>query len=133
MSKKEKFALYIPPELREEIDTAYATDNCSSRTEFIEKAVRHYLGCLHTERAVAVLPQAVTSVIEGRLGVFQDRLSSLMYKQAVELDMVLSILAESLEVDEESLRRLRGRSIANVKTTNGRLSLEQHVRRGSEV
>ena len=80
-----------------------------------------------------VLPQAVSSVIEGRLGVFQDRLTSLMFKQAVELDMVLSILAESLEVDEESLRRLRSRSIANVKATNGRLSLEQHVRRGSEV
>lgn len=133
MSNKAKFALYLPPELREEIDAVYATDHCSSRTEFIERAIRYYLGCLHTEQAGAVLPQAVTSVIEGRLGVFQDRLSSLMYKQAVELDMVLSILAESLEVDEETLRRLRGRSIANVKATNGRLSLEQHARQGSEA
>ena len=133
MSKKEKFALYLPPELRKEIDTVYAVDHCSSRTEFIEKAVRHYLGCLHTKQAGAVLPQVVSSVIEGRLGVFQDRVTSLMFKQAVELDMVLSLLAESLEADEESLRRLRGRSIANVKTTNGRLSLEQHARRGSEV
>ena len=133
MGKKEKFALYLLPELREEIDAVYATDNSSSRTEFIEKAVRHYLGCLHTKQAGAVLPQAVSSVIEGRLGVFQDRLASLMFKQAVELDMVLSILAESLEVDEESLRRLRGRSIGNVKATNGKLSLEQHARRGGEV
>lgn len=133
MSKKEKFALYLPPELREEIDTTYAVDHCSSRTEFIEKAVRHYLGCLHTKQAGVVLPQAVTSVIEGQLGVFRERLSSLMFKQAVELDMVLSLLADSLEADEESLRRLRGRSISNVKATNGRLSLEQHARRGSEA
>lgn len=133
MSRKEKFALYLPPELREEIDTAYAVDHCASRTEFIEKAVRHYLGCLHTKQAGAVLPQAVNSVIEGRLVVFQDRLTSLMFRQAVELDMVLSILAESLDVDEESLRRLRDRSVTNVKATNGRLSLEQHACRGSEV
>ena len=74
------------------------------------------------------LPRAVTSALDGRLGMFEDRLAALLYKHSVELDMVMGILADSYEFTEEDMRRRRADSVHNVKQTNGRLSFEQKVR-----
>lgn len=60
-------------------------------------------------------------------------MASLLFKQSVELDMVAGILARALEMDEESLRRLRAESVKNVKQTNGRISLEQRMRREDDL
>ena len=50
------------------------------------------------------LPRAVQSAIDARLKLFEDRIASLLYKQAVEMDMAMSILLQSVNVDEEVLR-----------------------------
>ena len=42
------------------------------------------------------LPRAVQSAIDARLKIFEDRIASLLYKQAVEMDMAMSILLQSL-------------------------------------
>ena len=60
-------------------------------------------------------------------------MASLLFKQSVELDMVVGVLSRALEMDEESLRRLRAESVKNVKQTNGRISLEQRLRREGDV
>jgi len=70
---------------------------------------------LSANNAGAFLPAAVKSVIEGRIGMFEDRLASLLFKQTVEQDMAMNITAASFELDEEYMRRQRGRSIASVK------------------
>ena len=74
------------------------------------------------------LPRAVQSAIDGRLKLFEDRIASLLYKQAVEMDMVTSLVLQSLNVSEEVLRQERAKSIAAVKRTNGQLRLEQKLR-----
>ena len=53
--------------------------------------------------------------------------------KSVELDMVAGILARAIEMDEEALRRLRAESVKNVKQTNGRISLEQRMRREDDL
>ena len=40
---KRKFALWIRPSLLEEVDSLYESDNCASRSEFMEKALRFYI------------------------------------------------------------------------------------------
>ena len=44
--KKQRFGLKIFPETLEIVDTLFKHDNCKSRSEFIEKAVRFYCGYL---------------------------------------------------------------------------------------
>ena len=94
----------------------------------MEQAVNFYADHLALQDNGS-LPKAVTSALDGRLGMFEDRLSALLYKHSVELDMVMGILADSYEFTEEDMRRRRADSIRNVKQTNGRLSFEQKVRR----
>ena len=132
MSKKEKFALYLPPELRAEVQEHYQEDGSHSLTAFIENAVRFYLGYLNTQDAGIFLPAAIRSCINGRLGTMENRMASLLFKQAVELDMCERILADSYRLDEEYLRRKRAESVESVKRTNGKLRFEQIARQYDE-
>ena len=65
------------------------------------------------------LPGAITSALDGRLGMFEDRMSSLLYKHAVELDMMMGILADSYELTEEDMRAGGRRACATSKTQMG--------------
>ena len=57
----------------------------------------------------------------------------LLFKLAVELDMVMNALAAGMEIPDEQLRTLRSRCIQDVKKTSGSISLDDAVRyqRGS--
>ena len=128
MSDKVKFALYLPSGKKAELERRYREDGCRSLTVFIEKAIDFYLGYRDANGTGAFLPKDIQSAIDGRLGMFEDRMAGLLYKLTVEMDMVLSTLADCVQLDEEYLRRQRGKSVSNVKRTNGLLTLEQRVK-----
>ena len=125
---RDRLALRMGPDTKRKIDQWYEAAGCHSRNQFVEQAVNFYADHLAAQDNGA-LPRAVASALDGRLGMFEDRLSSLLYKHSVELDMVMGILADSYEFTEEDMRRRRADSVRNVKQTNGRLSFEQKVRR----
>ena len=125
MSDNKDRLTYRPePETKQKIERWYQEDNCRSKNEFIEKAVNCYADMLAAGESTT-LPRAVQSAIDSRLKLFEDRIASLLYKQAVEMDMAMSILLQSLNVSEEVLRQERAKSIAAVKRTNGQRRLEQ--------
>ena len=124
---KDRLNFRMEPETAEKLEHWYKADHCRSRNEFIEKAVNCYADMLAAGESTT-LPRAVQSAIDTRLKLFEDRIASLLYKQAVEMDMAMSILLQSVNVDEEVLRQERAKSIAAVKRTNGRLRMEQKLR-----
>ena len=127
MSKNEnRLNFRMTDETAAKIERWYQADNCRSKNEFIEKAVNCYADMLAAGESTT-LPRAVQSAIDSRLKIFEDRIASLLYKQAVEMDMAMSIL-QSLNVSEEVLRQERAKSIAAVKRTNGQLRMEQKLR-----
>ena len=132
MSQKEKFALYLTTEMKMRLERRYTEDGSRSLTGFIENAINFYLDYLSANNAGMFLPASVQSYLDGRMNQFEDRMASLLYKQSVELDTVMSILADCINLDEEYLRRKRAESVANVKKLNGRLRLEQIAKRAQE-
>ena len=128
MSEKVKFALYLPPEKKAELDRRYREDGCRSITAFIEKAIDFYLGYLDANSAGAYLPKEIQSAIDGRLGIFEDRMAKLLYKLTVEMDMGVTAALDCLQIDPDYLRKLRANSVRNVKATNGLLTFEQKAR-----
>ena len=125
MSKKDKLAVYLTPEKKAELERRCHEDGSRSMTAFIERALDFYLGYLDAQDAGIFLPAAIRSCINGRL-------ASLLYKQAVELEMCERILSDSLELDEAYLRRKRAESIGSVKRTNGQLRFEQVARHAED-
>ncbi len=133
MSKKIKFALYLTPEKKAEVERRYSEDGSRSATAFVEHAVDFYLASLSVENAGAALPTAVKSVIEGRLGVFENRIASLLFKLTVQLDRAMNLLAAYFKLDEDTMRRQCAESVSNVKRTNGQLSFERIARSKDEA
>ena len=132
MSQKEKFALYLTPEMKARLERHYMEDGSCSLTGFIENAINFYLDYLSANNAGLFLPSSVQSYLDGRLNQFEDRMASLLYKQSVELDMGMSVLADCVKLDEAYLRKKRAESVASVKKFNGRLRLEQIVKCAQE-
>ena len=132
MSRKEKFPLYRTPEKKARLERRYQEDGSRSITAFIENAIDLYLDYLSANDAGLFLPASVKHYLDSRLDQMEDRLASLAFKQAVELDMMAGILADAYQFNEEDLRRRRAESVRNVKRTNGRITLEQRVREAWE-
>ncbi len=132
-SAKNRLTFRPSDETRQRIEQWYRADNCSSLNDFIEKAVNDYIDRLVINGDNRVLPTAITSAIDGRLGLLEKRLSSLSFNHAVELDMIVSIVAEAFNFSREDLNQLRAQSVKNVKRTNGRISLEKRARQRDEM
>ena len=84
---KSRHSVWLSDEVWQEVDAFYKLDNCPTRNEFVEKALRQYCGRLHAERTSAYLPRALQEMLEGTLGVFGDRLGKLLFKLVVEHNM----------------------------------------------
>ena len=91
------------------------------------KAVNFYADFL-AGQVNGVLPATIQSAIDGRLGMFEDRLARLLYKLAVETDMGISAVLDCIRMNSDYLRKLRSDSVKNVKATNGLLTFEQKAR-----
>ena len=119
------------PENKRKIQQWYEADNCRSKNEFVEKAVNFYADHLAAQDSSA-LPQSVLTAIDGRIGMFEERMARLLYKQSVEMDITSGILADVCRLSEEDMRRRRAESVRNVKQTNGKLTLESKMRSAAE-
>lgn len=121
MSENKDRLTYRPePETRQKIEQWYEADNCRSMNEFIDKAVSFYADWLSANRN-DMLPRAISSAMDGRLKILEKNLSSLSFNHAVELDMLMGIIADISEtkLSQKSLPSTCGRSTAPYRKPGG--------------
>ncbi|RJR14398.1 hypothetical protein C4588_00140 [Candidatus Parcubacteria bacterium] len=121
---KNRIPLWLYPSTIESMDALLEKDNCKSRSEFIEKAIRFYSGYISAEDGMKFLPTAITSAMSGIVSTSENRMARLIFKLAVEMSMMMNILASTAEVDENTLRRLRGKCVNDVKKSMGAVTFE---------
>ena len=127
---KIKFPLYLYPDTMDIVNVLYEHDNCGSKTEFIEKAVRFYCGYLLNKEHTAtefIAPQLAT-ITEGIVRGSEQNLSRAMFKIAVELGALTHMLAAANDVDDATLYKLRLMCSDEVKRINGIINFEKAVR-----
>ena len=125
---KQKFALWAYPDTLEEVDKAYERDNCKSKSEFIEKAIRFYLGYLKQEDNVNYLSPRITSSVDAVVHGTEQRISRNLFKIAVELGKLSHILAAANDVDDETLLELHEMCLDEVRHINGVINFERAVK-----
>ena len=121
---KRKFALWIKESSLDLVKKLYREDNCSSQSEFIEKAILFYAGYLSTEDNKSYLPNVVTSTLKGIVAESDNRQNRMMFKLAVEMAVMMNVVASMQDIDKISLERLRGECVKEVKRLNGSFSFE---------
>lgn len=125
--EKIKFALRIAPENQQLVKNLCARDNCQSQNEFIEKAIRFYAGYVSGKEATAYLPPALVAAMRGTVQDSENRIARLLFKLAVEVDMMMHLFATAMEIEPELLEKLRALCVREIKKTNGSISLKDVV------
>ena len=97
-------------------------ENCQSQNEFVEKALRFYCDYLIAGDCTSVLPPIYLSALRGTIQDTEDRIARLPFKLAVEMNMMMNVLASEVDVSPDALERLRGRCIQEVKKTGGAIT-----------
>ena len=116
--KKVRFALYVNQSALDLVDENFEKDNCLSKSEFIENAIRFYVSYLSSNTNIPYLSTVVMSTMEALLKENTNRLSKLLFKLAVELAITMNVVAVNQGVDKEVLNSLRGECIKEVKKTD---------------
>ena len=123
--EKDRFVIYLYPETLEKIKELYRNDDCRTQSQFVEKALRFYIGHLLADDDASYLPNAMLSTMKSIVAESENKISRTFYKVAVELAMVQNCFAYShKDITVESLARLRESVEDVVKSTNGMLKLE---------
>lgn len=124
---KKKIAVYFQPETMRKIEQEYRGDNCASKTEFIEKAVKFYIGYLRQQEEVNYLSPLITETVKAQIKGTEQRLARLMFKVAVELGKLSHMTAAINDVDDETLQSLHAMCVNEVRKINGIIDYEDAV------
>lgn len=124
---KKKFALWVYPETLKQVEHWYRLVDCQSKSEFIENAIKFYVGFLMADDGGTYLPNAFLSNMKSIVAESTNRISKILFKQSVELAMLMNIVAATQDIDRDTLSRLRGECVREVKRLNGNFAFEDAV------
>ena len=125
---KEQMTIRLYPETRKRMDSWLEESNSKNRNEFVEKALRFYMGFLGTDDITEYLSDVLVSTLRGIVADSANRTNCLLFKCAVELNMLCHTIAAHFRTDPIHTRELRAYAVDEVKRTNGQVSFENAVR-----
>ena len=127
-NKKIKFPLWVTPKTMETVKEMYKDDDCRSQSEFIEKAIQAYVGYLRADNSPGMLPNYMVSTMKAIVDSSDTRMCRMLFKLAVEMAIMMNLIAKNSNLDEITLQRLRGYCINEVKKSNGMISFEDVIK-----
>ena len=121
---KVRKAFYIEEELLVQADGLLQQADARSRNEFLNQALKFYIGYLTSEKVENYMLSTIASVMHATVKDSENRMARAMYKLAVEVSKLSHVTAYGHEVDEETLRKLQAKCVEEVKRMNGAIKFE---------
>ena len=108
----------------EQVDNILQVADVKSRNEFLNQALKFYIGYLISEQIENYMLTTISSVMHSTVKDSENRIARALYKLAVETSKPSHVIAYSHGVDEETLRKLQGMCADEVKRINGAVNFE---------
>ena len=121
---KVRKGFYIDQDLLEQVDSLLQTADVKSRNEFLNQALKFYIGYLTSEKIENYMLTTISSVMHSTVKDSENRMARALFKLAVETSKLSHVIAYSHGVDEETLRKLQGMCADEVKRINGAVNFE---------
>ena len=125
---KVRKAFYIEEELLVQADSLLRQADVRSRNEFLNQALKFYIGYLTSEKIENYMLSTISSVMHATVKDSENRMARAMYKLAVEVSKLSHVTAYGHEVEEETLRKLQAKCVEEVKRINGAVKFEDAYR-----
>ena len=119
ITEKVRKAFYIDEELLEQVDDLLEQADVRSRNEFVNQALKFYIGYLTSEKIENYMLTTISSVMHATVKDSENRMARAMYKLAVETSKLSHVIAYSHGVDEQTLSKLQAKCAEEVKRING--------------
>ena len=126
--EKSRIHTRISPDTERKMELAMPNANCKSRNEFVERAICFYSDYIMSKEVTNFLAPMLVSALRATIQGSENRISRLLFKQTVELCMMMNVLAAGLEIDESQLDDLRWRCVQSVKKTNGSITFKDTLK-----
>lgn len=123
--EKVRKAFYIEEDLLEQADSLLRQADVRSRNEFINQALKFYIGYLTSKKIENYMLSTISSVMHATVKDSENRMARAMYKLAVEVSKLSHVTAYGHEVDEETLKKLQAKCAEEVKRINGAVVFEE--------
>lgn len=121
---KVRKGFYIEEDLLEQMDGLMEQVDVKSRNEFLNQALKFYIGYLTSEEIENYMLSTIASVMHSTVKDSENRVARALYKLAVETSKLSHVIAYSHGVDEEALRKLQVKCTDEVKRINGVVRFE---------
>ena len=123
-----RIGLYINQDLLKTCDNAISRTNATSRSDFISNAIEFYIAWLDSKNTTKILTPALESVIGSKILDTEDRIARVLFKQGVELAMLMHVVAATNDITESQLKDLRKICVEEVKRNSGKYKFEDAFR-----
>ena len=121
---KVRKAFYIEEDSLEQVDSLLQQADVKSRNEFLNQALKFYIGYLTSAKIENYMLSSISSVMHATVKDSENRMARAMFKLAVETSKLANVIAYSQEIDEESMGKLHVRCMEEVKRINGAVKFE---------
>ncbi len=96
-------------------------------SEFVRDAIDFYVEWTGRESSEKFLTPALESVVRGIVKDSEDRTCRLLFKMAVDLNLIMRIICTDYDYSESDLKNLRRESVRIVSDTNGTIHLGENT------
>lgn len=119
MAKKQYSAL-LPQKTINKIDNILCLDqNAHSKNVAIEHAIDFYNGYLSAANSQDFLMDNLLGAIQANTNTNTDKLLKMLYKNAVEINVLTRAVSSVLEINRTQYDKMREAAIKDLKTSNG--------------
>lgn len=125
MEEYKKITISFTQDQLEKMDLIVKQEQGYSRSSLVRDAVDYYLGYLASRESVSYLSPIINQNIKLVLGRFEENLSEMLFKLAVEVSKSNILSAYNSELSDAALNYLNGVSEQLVAEHNGVLDLEK--------
>lgn len=119
---------FIDEDVLEQVDSLLQQADARSRNEFVNQALRFYIGYLTTERVENYMLSTISSVMHATVKDSENRMARAVFKLAVEVSKLSHAIAFSHEVEEGAMQKLQAKCVEEVKRINGAVEFEEAYR-----
>ncbi len=107
----------------------YSVENSRSRSEFIASAIQNYVSDLELGRQKNIIAKELAGEIVKGSEAGVTKISKGLFRYAVEMEMLIELLADMLKVTPQQLKIIRKNAINNCRRTRGKLNLDDLISR----
>lgn len=129
MEKKVRTGIYISERLLTECDEYLSSHGDISRSELIEQALQLFLATRAIKDKSEVLVPELAECIAKASDNGTTKISKGLFRYAVEVEMLIALLADSFEVSKSDLKDIRRDAVNNVRRTRGKINLDDLIMR----